>query len=534
LKNTRRRLLGQLIEQPGYVRLATPAPTGTAIETAIDDLQPGNVILVSAGERIPVDGLVVDGRGLVDERMVLGVEGLSRKQLDDRVWAGSTLLVGELRIEVLRHGTETRLATLARATLATTSLPHGSQTPTLQGETFAERTVTPTMAIASLGFLVGGVSTALSILRLDYASGPGIAFPLETLQAVALCMRHGIVIRDHEAFQRLATADLLILDHHAALERAELEVDAIQVFPACSAEDLLRYATAAFHDLDDERAAALRRACLDRNITPLDLQPIECATDVTLLHGNDRIKVGDLGPRTRGHSPPRELDAPYQAESEPTNSLMVGINGRVSGLIHFRRSTRLEAASSLRQLRSQRNLQVGIVSQQPHATLSSLAASLGADFHISSRSPDERLRLLEHCRRCGFKVAYIGDCRTDPRIAAKVHVALSIVEDAGNDWNHDPAPIWLLQPRLAKLGTLWDIAHIHQHRLKVAHGYALIPNLFCITGAFAWGFTSLASVVMTNLATYSVYSRTAASIRSLDRQLSGTFHRWSKPAQAKP
>jgi len=524
LKNTRHSLLGQIIQQPCYVRLATPEPDGVEVEVPIEDLKPTDVILVSAGEQIPADGRILQGRGLVDERMVRGAQGLSRKQPDDRVLAGSTLRLGELRIEVLRHGAETQVAALARAMLEATSLPQGSRTPTLRGETFAERTVTPTMAVAGLGLLVGDVSTALAILRLDYASGPGLAFPLETLQAITLCIRHGIVIRDHDALEQLATTDLLVLDHHFALERTELEVDAIQVFPGCGEEDLLRYAADAFHDLDDERAAALRNACLDRSITPLGLQPIEFANDLTLVHGNDRIKVGDLGPRARGPSMPHDLGPPCQTESEPPNSLMVGINGRVAGLIHFRHSARLEAASALRRLCSRRNLQVAIVSDQPHATLTPLAVSLGADFYIGNQSPDDRVRFLQYCRRCGLKVAYIGAGRIDPRIAAQAHVAISLMEGEITEMERDPAPIWLLQPRLTKLSELWDIAHIHQRRLKVAHGYALIPNLFCVAGAFVWGFTSLASVVVTNLATYSVYARTTTSIRSLERQLSRSLN----------
>jgi len=534
LKNTRRRLLGQIMQQACHVRLATPEPNGVEVEVPIEDLKPSDVILVSAGEQIPADGRILQGRGLVDERMVRGVQGLSRKQPDDGVLAGSTLRLGELRIEVLRRGVETQVAALARAMLAATSVPHGSRTPTLPGETFAERTVTPTMAIAGLGLLVGDVSTALAILRPDYATGPGLAFPLETIQAITLCIRHGIVIRDHDAIERLATTDLLVLDHHFALERTELEVDAIQVFPGCSEEDLLRYAAAAFHDLADERAAALRTACLDHGVTPLGLQPIEFSTDVTLVHGNDRIKVGDLGPRARETSMPHDQNAPCWTESEPPDSLMVGINGRVAGLIHFRHSARLEAASTLQRLRSKRNLRVGILSEQPHVALTPLAAPLGVDFHIGSQSPDDRVRFLQYCRRRGVKVAYVGDCRIDPRIAAEAHVAISLLEGEINEMDHDPAPIWLLQPRLTKLGELWDIAHIHQRRLKVAHGYALIPNLFCVAGAFAWGFTSLATAVVTNLGTYSVYSRTAASIRSLERQISRSFNPRPFAARGKP
>jgi cation transport ATPase len=534
LTNSRRRLLGQIIRQPHYARLAMPKPNGVEVEVPIKDLQPNDVILVSAGEQIPVDGRILQGRGLIDERMVRGIDGLVRKQPDDEVFAGSTLRLGELHIEMRHHGAQTRAAALAQVIREAIVMPHGSRTPTLRGETFAAQTVAPTMAIAGLGLLVGGISTAGAILQPDYASGPGLAFPLETLQAIALCIRHGIVIRDAEAIERLATADVLVLDHHSALERTELDVDAIHVFPSHAEQDVLRYAAAAFHDLDDERAAAMRSACRARGIASLGLQPIEVANDVTLLHGKDRIKVGDLGSRARLPSNPRNHGDSCETEPEPPDSLMVGINGRVAGLIHFRRSARLEAASVLRRLRIKRNLQVGIVSEQPHPTLSPVAASLGTDFQVGSQSPEERIRFLQHCRERGFKVAYVGDCSADPRTAAEVHVAISLVGDGINNVDHESAPIWLLQPRLGKLVELWDIAHIQQRRLRVAHGYALIPNLVCVAGAFVWGFTSIASVVVTNLGTYGVYSRTAASIRSLERQISRSLNPWPSLSREKP
>ena len=114
-------------------------------------------------------------------------------------------------------------------------------------------------------------------------------------------------------------------------------------------------------------------------------------------------------------------------------------------------------------------------------------------------------------------------------IAAEAHVAISLVADEISDLD------WIMILRRSgcfSLGSpssarLWDIAHIHRQRLKVAHRYALIPNVLCVAGAFVWGFTSLTSVVVTNLATYSIYSRTADSIRSLEHQIS----RSSSPRQ---
>jgi cation transport ATPase len=521
LAGAQRRLLRQIIHQPHYIRLATPRTNGIDLEVPIEDLKPNDVIVVSAGEQIPADGRILQGRGLVDERMIRGIHGISRKQPDDKVFAGSTIQLGELQIEVLQHGSETRVAKLARIMLEVTNAPPGSRTPTMRGEEFAEQTVAPTMAIAGLGLLMGDISTAGAILRPDYATGPGVAFPLETLQAIALSLRHGILIREPEAIERLATADVLILEHHAALEHTELKVDTVDVFPGYLENELLCYAATAFHDIDDERALALASECHARMISLLDVQPAEFATDLTLLHENNRIKVGDLGRHRRSDLNPHSADevSHYRANCDTPDSLMIGINGQVAGLIHFRRSNKLELAATLRRLRSKRSLQVGIISEQSQPSLDSLKESLGVDVSVNCISKDDRIRFLRKCRNRGFRVAYVSDSKIDPQVMAEVHVAISLVESEMDNLDHLTAPICVLQPRMTKLAELWDIASIHRRRLRVAHGYALIPNLACIAGAFAWGFTSLASVVVTNLGTYCVYARTTASIRSLEHQI---------------
>ena len=110
LKDTRRRLLGKITRQPSCVRLAGPETTGSNVEILIDDLVAGEVILISAGEQIPVDGRVVRGQGLVDEQLIRGVRGLNRKGTDDTALAGSTLQLGELHVEVTQQGTHTQAA----------------------------------------------------------------------------------------------------------------------------------------------------------------------------------------------------------------------------------------------------------------------------------------------------------------------------------------------------------------------------------------------------------------------------------------
>ena len=240
--------------------MATPRPGGVQVELPVDELERDDVIVISAGGVIPVDAHVVEGHGLVDECLVRGGDGLMRKGAGDEVWAGSTLRTGELHVAVLRAVPESRGTLLARSMIAALAPASGARAPTRHGEAFAEQIVGPTFAMAGLGLLVGDVVTAGAILRPDYATGPGMAFPLETLQAIALTMRHGIVIRSPEALARIAAADLVVLDHHPALEQTELELDAVEVFPGSTEERVLGHAAAALKELDDSAQALLRGA----------------------------------------------------------------------------------------------------------------------------------------------------------------------------------------------------------------------------------------------------------------------------------
>jgi cation transport ATPase len=516
LATARRRLLGDVIQQQRFARLE--AAGGVEVDVPVERISPGDRILVSAGEKITVDGRVISGRGLVDERIVRGTSGMTRKGPEEAVYAGSAVLSGHLKVETIGTGSM-RTGALARAAVAAASYEPGSKTPTRKGEDFASRVVAPTLATAGLGLYLGGAPMALTIIRADYASGPGLAYPLEALQALSLCYRQGIVIRHPDALERLSKVDVLLLDHHPAIEAPEPEVASLRVFPSHTEYQVLRYAASALKDLEDERTLALRAACRARKIPLLDRIPTEYGTDVTFVHKGQVIKVGDLGAHgpgmgtrdgTSSHHPSRTID-----------SLMVGVNGQIAGLIDFRHSPRLRAASALLAFRDQsrRPVAIGLVSQGPAMETRRLAGALGVDFHEGGLSTHDLTRLVRGCRGRGLRVAYAGPCLSRSRAALEADVAISLDPEGLERLDDNPASILLLQPDLGRLGVLDEVNRVHDRRIRVAQGSAYLPNLFCIAGAFFLGFTSLTTVVITNLGTYSTYARTTAAIRGLERQL---------------
>jgi cation transport ATPase len=203
-----RQVLRPLAQRTSEVRILR----GDTETMPFDQLRVGQVVAIEAGESVCVDGMVIAGEGVVDERFVQGSTGPVAKLQGDWVYAGSRLREGSLKVRVTRTGDGTRAAAIA-AILRQASTPAPSALY-LRGETFARRAVLPTFAAAGAGLAVGDLTTALAVLRPDYASGPGMAIPLGTLEDLHEALASGIVVRDASLFERLRAVDLIVLDVH--------------------------------------------------------------------------------------------------------------------------------------------------------------------------------------------------------------------------------------------------------------------------------------------------------------------------------
>jgi cation transport ATPase len=491
---TRRRLvLEECLPRPSLARLITAQ--GGEVLVSIDRLRPGDRILVGAGETLPADGRVLGGEAIIDERSLRGLEGASRKCAGESVLAGSTVLAGSVRVEVARSGEHTRSRAIARALVAATSPAAGPMSPTVRGDAFGDRTVPPTLATAGVGLLVGDLGTFIAILRPDYATGPGLAVPLETLRDASWCARRGIVVCQPDVFERLAQVDLIVLDDDPALYRVELDVAGVH--SQLPETELLRYAASAFRHLADGRSRALEAACRERRIHLLDLAPAGFGPGVTVVHGRRRISVYESRPVAGGTGP-----------------LAVEIDGTVAGLIEFVPSNRPESAGALRRIRAEGSAAVALVSRRATPDVAALGSLLGVDVCQGNLSRDDVARFLGACRQRGLRTAFVTHGQRQPAAAALAHVAVTFLGDA--DDHPDWAAALLLQSRLDLFADLWEIAHRHESRVRGGRKLVLVPNVLCVAGAFFLGFSSLAAVMISNLGTFSLYSRSVGPLNVLE------------------
>ena len=484
-----RALLEETSTLPKRARLLTA--DGLERRVPRREVTTGQRVRALAGDTVPVDAIVCCGAALVDPSAGHGTSPPSRRLVGDHVLAGSTVLAGSLDLEALRTGDETRAARIAEALADTTEPAPHSEALNQQAENFATGTVAPTLLAAGAGAVIGDLTTAGAVLSPDYATGVGLAVPLETVRRVRMGLRYGALIRAADALDRLAKTTWIVLDDNEALHRTGCDVAEFRTKPANEAR-LLPAVAAAGMWLGDERGSALARACRARGLVIRRAKLREIDADGVA------VGVGDHLVRLRGR--------PVAMAAAPP-PLIVEVDGAEVAGVRFVRNGRLEAGAIVRRLRRD-GLQIFLASER---AASGLAAGLGVDQCRESMSGDDKIRLLRDLRRQSAVTAYVGDCVKNASAADEAHLSIDLAAEAGAEVR--PADIALLTPSIAPLPALRALAHDGARRMAGVWSAVMVPNLLCVAGAFAFGFTPMAAVLLSNFGTSVAYGAAKRALR---------------------
>jgi len=262
--SSQRRLFAGVRRRAATARIRTA--DGAEVSLDMDAVEPGDLVVVRAGEIIPVDGIVAEGLAAVDEAVLTGALGAADKGPGDRVHAATTVRDGSLVVRVERAGQGTTAAAIA-ATLPLTgfeNLPSSAQ-----AEHVANRNAKPAIAAAAVGLLATRqLRVGQVILRPDYATAPRLSAQFAALHDIAEGLAHGFFFRDDSAIDRLAATDVFVFDDGAGLGTRRLEVAEVVPADGISADEVVALAAAAFPEGRDERGEALAEECADRAIDP--------------------------------------------------------------------------------------------------------------------------------------------------------------------------------------------------------------------------------------------------------------------------
>jgi Cu2+-exporting ATPase len=453
---------------------------GEVEDVPVEFLRRGDMVLVRPGEQVPADGVVLEGASHVNEAFLTGESRPVLKEMGSEVVAGSVNGEGALRVRVLRTGEQTTLSQIAR--LVQEAQAARSRYQALADRAAAWLTYTAVAAgSATFGLWLLGrapsafaVERAVTVLVIACPHALGLAIPLVIVNATALAARHGILIRNREAFERARDIRTVAFDKTGTLTEGQLTVGAVYTDGADEAE-VLRIAAALEAASEHPFAQAIVEAARTRDL------PVEPAQNVRAVPGkgiegtwNGQVyRVGrpewaaELGLTTIGE---RLREGLREAEARGESVVALMDPQRISALLTLADWVRESAREAVRALHAM-GRRVVMVTGDAEAVARQVAQDLGIDRFFARVLPQDKARIVRELRAEG-PVAFVGDGINDA--PALVEADLGIAIGAGTNVAIESADVVLVEND--------PLDAVHVLRLAEATYGKMVQNLVWATG----------------------------------------------------
>lgn len=466
-------------EQTGSVWLLRD---GVEIETPFEQVQIGDVVVVSAGEMIPVDGSVIKGIGSVDQRMLTGESQPVEKGIGEQVYAATTLLTGFLHIQVEKAGKDAVAAQIGEIWSRTADYRTSVET---RGEQLSNKAVLPTLGAGSLALVTLGPIGATAILLSNFSDAIQLASPLSTLNFLHLASQNGILIKDGRALEGLKTVDTLVFDKTGTLTLEQPHVGGIYPTAGFDEQTLLTYAAAAEVKQSHPVAKAILQAAREQHLELPTLNDAAYHVGYSIKAQIDGhwVRVGsDRFMDAEGITIPDSIRQQLADSHAQGHSLiMVGIDQTLGGAIALHPTIRPEAKAIVAGLKA-RGLGLCIISGDHLLPTKALADELGIDQFFAQTLPEDKATLIAKLQEEGRTVCFIGDGINDTIALKQANVSISLSGATGAAM--DTAQIIMMDGSLAHLPHLFDLSHQFDDNLRTGFKTVLGGSIICVGGVF--------------------------------------------------
>ena len=456
---------------------------GREIDVPIADVRVGDLVRVRPGEKVPVDGVVVEGRSAVDEAVVTGEPIPVEKVAGSHVTGATLNGTGSLTIRAERVGSETLLARIVKMV----SEAQRTRAPIQQlADRIAQWFVPAVIAAAVVSFvawtvwgpppaLAHALVSAVAVLIIACPCALGLATPMAVMVGMGRGAGAGVLIRNAEALERLEQVDTLVIDKTGTLTEGRPALAGIRVEAAFSEMDVLRLAAGLEQASEHPLASAIVTAARGRGLTVPGASGFESATGsgVTGVVDGRRVTVGNGTLLEKQGIEVGTLDGDAEARRQEGQTVMyVGIDGRLAGLIAVADPVKPTAREAIALLHAD-GLKLVMLTGDNEITARAVARTLGIDQVIAGVLPDQKREVVRRLQQQGRSVAMAGDGVNDAPALAEA--AVGIAMGTGTDVAIESAGITLVKGDLRAI--------VRARRLSRATMKNIRQNLFL---AFAY------------------------------------------------
>jgi Cu+-exporting ATPase len=451
---------------------------GTDTPVEVDAIQVGDLLRVRPGEKVPVDGQLVDGKGNVDESMVTGEPVPVAKAVGSRVTAGTLNQTGGFVMRAEKVGADTLLSQIVQmvATAQRSRAPIQRLADQVAG--WFVPAVILAAALTFVAWMVWGPSPAFSyalvnavaVLIIACPCALGLATPMSIMVGVGKGAQHGVLIRDAEALERMEKVDTLVLDKTGTLTEGRPKVVVIRAAQGFNADDVLQKLASVERASEHPLALAIVNDALERKLTLSTVEDFDSPVGKGVAGLVDGLEVASGSGKflaERGIAVDELVPAAEEERLKAATVIFVGVGGKLAGFVAIADPIKATTPSALQALKAA-NIRIVMLTGDGKTTAEAVGRQLGINEVVADVLPQDKVAVVKRLRDEGRVVAMAGDGVNDSPALSAADVGLAM--GTGTDVAMESAGITLLT------GDLMGI--VRSRKLSQATMRNIRQNLF--------------------------------------------------------
>jgi len=448
-------------------------------DVPLDQVHPGDLLRVRPGERVPVDGVVVEGTSSVDESMITGEPIPVEKSSGARVVGATVNGTGSFVMRAERVGSETLLAQIVEMVAEA----QRSRAPIQKlADVVSSYFVPAVVLIAVVTFIVWsiwgpepqmahGLVNAVAVLIIACPCALGLATPMSIMVATGKAAQNGVLFRNAEAIEIMRKVDTLVVDKTGTLTEGKPRLESVVVVDGFDEQTMLRLAGSLERSSEHPLAAAIVAGANERGIEIKDATHFQSITGKGVVGEVDGHQVA-IGNRSLLDDP--KLDA--RAEELRVNGqtiMFVVIDDKPAGLIGVADPIKSTTPDAIKQLHAE-GIRLVMLTGDSRTTAEAVARKLGIDEVVAEVLPDQKVDVVKKFQSSGRIVAMAGDGINDAPALAQAHVGIAM--GTGTDVAMKSADVTLVKGDLRGIVRARSLSRATMSNIKQNLFFAFIYN----------------------------------------------------------
>ncbi|MCX7857736.1 MAG: heavy metal translocating P-type ATPase [Deltaproteobacteria bacterium] len=483
---------------------------GNDVEVSLREVKEGDILLIRPGERVAVDGVILDGYGVLDESSITGEALPKEKKPGDEVFASTLNQVGSFKLRVTRIGKDTVLSKI----ITIVKEAQANKPPVqILADKVASVFVPSVFIVAFSSLVVWNLSgypisfsltVFVSTLIVACPCALGLATPIAVFVASSKAAENGLIVRNGEAFEISRKINYIVFDKTGTLTYGHLKVNGVHSVSHMSEDEIILYAASIERNSEHPLGEAIVKYAQEKNVKLYDVE------DFTYIPGQGitgvvefkRIAVGNFSFAKRIATDITEFHRKlYSKLSGDGNTVVVlVVDEKISGFITIADTLREEARDAVSALKNMK-MKIALLTGDSLNVAKSIAEKLGINDFFAEVLPTEKSRKIEELRSKGYCVAMVGDGINDAPALATADLGFAMGK--GTDIAAQTADIILIKNDLRGIASFIKLSSITYKITRENLFWAFIYNVTLIpvaAGLFYPFFQVLLKPVYASLA----------------------------------